>query len=44
MKMIYYGYILLGLLTALIPITYYIFQRIIHIDIYNYQYYTIVQA
>ena len=42
MKMIYYGYILLGLLTVLIPITYYIIQRII--DIYKYQYYTIVQA
>ena len=42
MKMIYYGYILLGLLAVLIPITYYIFQRII--DIYNYQYYTIAQA
>ena len=33
MKMIYYGYILLGLLAVLIPITYYIFQRIIYITI-----------
>ena len=43
MKMIYYGYILLGLLAVLIPITYYFFNEL-HIDIYNYQYYTIVQA